>query len=325
MIAEAWDAGGLYQVGNFVGDSWKEWNDRFRDDLRDFFRGATDSVGRAADRLIGSASIYGPREREVEESINFVSCHDGFTLNDIVSYNQKHNEDNGEDNRDGCGENRSWNCGFEGATDNPAIEKLRNRQVKNFLTALMLSGGVPMFVMGDEVRRSQDGNNNAYCQDNETSWLDWNLLSEHGDVLRFVKLLIERRAIRDVNHERRRLSLSQSLRETKPVWHGVNLHRPDWSPFSHSIAISAESASEGVRGHIILNAYWEPLDFELPILSGTEKWRRWIDTGLDPPHDICEWKKEEPVPGTHYRACARSVVVLITNIGRMSRHPVNHS
>ena len=167
MIAEAWDAAGLYQVGNFVGDSWKEWNDRFRDDIRDFFRGANDSVARAADRLIGSASIYGPRERELEESINFVSCHDGFTLNDIVSYNQKHNEENGEDNRDGCGENRSWNCGFEGATDDPVIEKLRNRQVKNFLTALMLSGGVPMFLMGDEVRRSQGGNNNAYCQDNE--------------------------------------------------------------------------------------------------------------------------------------------------------------
>ncbi len=325
MIAEAWDAAGLYQVGSFVGDSWKEWNDRFRDDLRDFFRGATDSVGRAADRLIGSASIYGPREREPEESINFVSCHDGFTLNDVVSYNQKHNEENGEDGRDGCNENRSWNCGFEGPTDDPVIERLRNRQVKNFLTALMLSAGVPMFVMGDEVRRSQGGNNNAYCQDNETSWLDWNLLSKHGDVLRFVKLLTERRAIRDVDHERRRLSLSQSLREIKHAWHGVTLNQPDWSPFSHSIAISAESASEGVRGHIILNAYWEPLDFELPVLSGKEMWWRWIDTGLDPPHDICEWNEEQPVPGTNYRACPRSVVVLIANIGRISPHRVNHS
>ena len=271
MIAEAWDAAGLYQVGNFVGDSWKEWNDRFRDDIRDFFRGANDSVARAADRLIGSASIYGPRERELEESINFVSCHDGFTLNDIVAYNQKYNEENGENNRDGCAENRSWNCGCEGATDDPAIEKLRNQQVKNFLTALLLSGGVPMFLMGDEVRRSQRGNNNAYCQDNDTSWLDWNLLSKHGDVLRFVKLLIERRAIRDIDHEERRLSLSQSLHEVKHAWHGVKLNQPDWSPFSHSIAISAESASEGVRGHVILNAYWEPLEFELPILN---EWKR---------------------------------------------------
>ena len=143
MIAEAWDAAGLYQVGNFVGDSWKEWNDRFRDDIRDFFRGANDSVGRAADRLLGSPSIYGPKEREIEESINFVTCHDGFTLNDLVSYDHKHNEDNGEDNRDGSDDNRSWNCGIEGPTDDPAVETLRNRQVKNFLTAVMLSGGVP--------------------------------------------------------------------------------------------------------------------------------------------------------------------------------------
>ena len=155
MIAEAWDAAGLYQVGSFPGDSWKEWNDRFRDDVRDFFRGANDSVGRVADRLLGSPSIYGPREREVEESINFVACHDGFTLNDLVSYNYKHNEENGEGNRDGRDDYRSWNCGFEGPTDDPEIETLRNRQVKNFFTAVILSAGVPMFVMGDEVRRSQ--------------------------------------------------------------------------------------------------------------------------------------------------------------------------
>jgi glycogen operon protein len=193
MIAEAWDAAGLYQVGSFVGDSWKEWNDRFRDDVRDFFRGSSDSVGRMADRLLGSPSIYGQREREAEQSVNFVACHDGFTLNDVVTYNHKHNEENGEDNRDGRDDNRSWNCGFEGPTDDPTIEKLRNCQVKNFFTAEMLSVGVPMFVMGDEVRRSQSGNNNAYCHDNDTNWFDWELLSKHADVLRFVKLLIERR------------------------------------------------------------------------------------------------------------------------------------
>ena len=143
------------------------------------------------------------------------TCHDGFTLNDLVSYNHKHNEDNGEDNRDGCGENRSWNCGFEGPTDDPVIERLRNRQVKNFLTAVMLSAGVPMFVMGDEVRRSQRGNNNAYCQDNDTSWFDWNLLSKHSDVVRFVKLLIERRMMRDVAHERWRISLSRGTPRDK--------------------------------------------------------------------------------------------------------------
>ena len=157
MIAEAWDAAGLYQVGSFVGDSWKEWNGRFRDDVRDFFRGANDSVGRIADRLLGSPSIYGQKEREAEESINFVACHDGFRLNDAVSYNHKHNEENGEDNRDGAKDNRSWNCGVEGPSVDPEVEKLRNRQVKNFLTAAMLSGGVPMFVMGDEVQRRCPG------------------------------------------------------------------------------------------------------------------------------------------------------------------------
>ena len=316
MIAEAWDAAGLYQVGSFVGDSWKEWNDRFRDDVRDFFRGANDSVERAADRLLGSPGIYGPKEREAEQSINFVACHDGFTLNDLVSYNHKHNEENGEDNRDGCEENRSWNCGFEGPTDDPVIERLRNRQVKNFLTAVILSAGVPMFVMGDEVRRSQRGNNNAYCQDNYTSWFDWKLLSKHADVLRFVKLLIERRVMRDVEHERRRVSLSQVLREAKHAWHGVKLNQPDWSPSSHSLAISAELKNEGMLLHVILNAYWEDLDFELPIVTnGTENWRRWVDTALDPPHDICEWNTAAPVLGGTYRADARSVVVLIAGEG----------
>ena len=318
MIAEAWDAAGLYQVGNFVGDSWKEWNDRFRDDIRDFLRGANDSVGRAADRLLGSPGIYGPKERELEESINFVACHDGFTLNDVVSYNHKHNEENGEDNRDGCEENRSWNCGIEGPTDDPVIERLRNRQVKNFLTALMLSGGVPMFVMGDEVRRSQRGNNNAYCQDNDTSWFDWDLLRKHADVHRFVRLLIERRLMRDVEHERRRVSLSQVLREQNYAWHGVKLNQPDWSPFSHSIAIGGELKNEAVSAYMILNAYWEPLDFELPALSGGSKaWRRWIDTALDPPHEICEWNAEPVVPEGTYRVGARSVVVLIAANGRM--------
>ena len=319
MIAEAWDAAGLYQVGSFPGDSWKEWNDRFRDDTRDFFRAADDSVGRVADRLLGSPSIYGQREREVEESVNFVACHDGFTLNDLVSYNFKHNEENGEGNRDGPHDNRSWNCGFEGPTDDSEIETLRNRQVKNFFTAVILSAGVPMFVMGDEVRRSQRGNNNAYCHDNDTSWFDWNLLSKHADLVRFVKLLIERRVMRDVEHERHRVSLSQVLREQKHAWHGVKLNQPDWSPFSHSVALGGELKSERILVYIIFNSYWEALEFELPILrEGTEKWRRWIDTALDRPHEISEWNTEKPVVGTTYRAGARSVVVLIAGEGPMA-------
>ena len=317
MIAEAWDAAGLYQVGSFVGDSWKEWNDRFRDDVRDFFRGSNDSVPRIADRLLGSPSIYAAREREPEESINFVASHDGFTLNDVVSYNHKHNEENGESNQDGLEDNRSWNCGIEGPTDDPVIERLRNRQVRNFLTVVTLSAGVPMFVMGDEVRRSQRGNNNAYCQDNEASWFDWTLLSKHADVLRFVKLLIERRVMRDVEHERRRVSLNQALREEKHAWHGVKVGQPDWLACSHSIALQGELKREEVSAYIILNAFWEPLEFELPMSrNDTDKWCRWIDTALDPPHEICEWNAAKPVVGATYRAGPRSVVVLIARLGQ---------
>ena len=211
LIAEAWDAAGLYQVGSFVGDAWKEWNGRFRDDVRDFFRGEPGSLRRVADRMVGSPEIYGHKQREAEQSVNFVTCHDGFTLNDLVSYNQKHNEANGEDNRDGANDNRSWNCGVEGPTDDPAVEKLRNRQVKNFLTVTLMSLGVPMILMGDEVRRTQRGNNNAYCQDNEISWFDWTLVEKHADVHRFVSLLIARRLLRDVEHERQRVSLTTML------------------------------------------------------------------------------------------------------------------
>ena len=247
MIAEAWDAAGLYQVGGFVGDSWKEWNGRFRDDARSFFRGEDGSVARFADRLLGSPEIYGHEEREPEQSVNFVTCHDGFTLNDLVSYDRKHNEANGENNRDGADDNRSWNCGAEGPTDDPGVEKLRNRQVKNFLTVTMLSLGVPMILMGDEVRRTQAGNNNAYCQDNEISWFDWTLVAKHADVHRFVTLLNARRLLRDAEHERRRMSLNQLLRQAKTAWHGVKLNQPDWSPSSRSVAFTAEIRKEKLR------------------------------------------------------------------------------
>jgi isoamylase len=315
MIAEAWDAAGLYQVGSFLGDSWKEWNGRFRDDVRDFFRGAQRSVPRIADRFLGSPEIYGHKQREAEQSVNFVTCHDGFTLNDLVSYNQKHNDGNGEANRDGADDNRSWNCGVEGPSDDPVVEAVRNRQVKNFLAFTMLSLGVPMVVMGDEVRRSQGGNNNPYCQDNEISWFDWGLLAKHADIHRFLRLLIARRVQRDVRAERRRLNLDQFLRESKHAWHGVRLNEPDWSSNSHSLAFSAELAEEGLRLHLILNAYWEPLNFEMPSLTDGLAWRRWIDTNLDPPDDIIEWRAAPRVAGPTYQAGARSVVALVTGAG----------
>jgi glycogen operon protein len=311
MIAEAWDAAGLYQVGSFVGDNWREWNGQFRDDFRDFFRGAEHSVTRIADRLLGSHQIFRHEEREAEQSINFVACHDGFTLNDVVSYNLKHNEENGNDNRDGGDDNRSWNCGIEGPSADPAIESLRNRQVKNFFTVTMLSLGVPMILMGDEVRRTQRGNNNAYCQDNDISWFDWNLLNKHGDVLRFVRLLNERRLLRDMEHERRRWSLTELLRQAGHAWHGVKLGQPDWSPHSHSLALEGNVRTQNLRFYLMMNAWWEPLVFQLPPVTDSHVWRRWIDTALESPQDIVEWRAAPRLEGSLYRAGARSVAVLI--------------
>jgi isoamylase len=316
LIAEAWDAAGLYQVGSFIGDSWKEWNGRFRDDFRSFFRGEEASVGRVADRFLGSPEIYGHKQREAEQSVNFITCHDGFTLNDLVSNNQKHNEANCEENRDGANDNRSWNCGVEGPTDDPVIEKLRNRQVKNFLTTTLLALGMPMILMGDEVRRTQFGNNNNYCHDDELNWFDWNLLEKHADVHRFVNLLIARRLLRDVEAERQRKSLNQLLYEARKAWHGVKLYQPDWSHHSHSIVFSAEIPKEKLLLHLIMNAYWEPLEFELPSSAGRsgEPWRRWIDTALDSPHDIIEWQSAPAIDGDSYRAEPRSVVVLFSRL-----------
>ena len=312
LIAEAWDAAGLYQVGSFVGDSWREWNGKFRDDVRSFFRGEPGSVRRTSDRIIGSPQIYGHKDREAEQSVNFVTCHDGFTLNDLVSYNDKHNEDNGEGNRDGANDNRSWNCGVEGPTDDPAIERLRNRQIKNFLTVTMLSLGVPMIVMGDEGRRTQRGNNNAYCQDNPISWFDWSLVDKHADVYRFVRLLIQRRVLRETNPELQHESLNQLIQRANKAWHGVKRDQPDWSDNSHSVAFSAEVRKQNLLVYMIMNAYWEPLDFELPLMDkdSRESWRRWIDTSLDPPQDIVEWQSALPVSGDTYHARPRSVVVL---------------
>ncbi len=311
LIAEAWDAAGLYQVGSFIGDTWQEWNGRFRDDVRSFFRGDEGMVPRLADRMLGSPEVYGHKQREAGASVNFVTCHDGFTLHDLVSYNGKHNQANGEDNRDGADDNRSWNCGAEGPTDDPEIERLRNRQVKNMITVTLLSLGVPMLLMGDEVRRTQGGNNNAYCHDDESNWFDWGLVQKHADVLRFVRLLIARRTLRNETDERQRVSLAQMLRHARTAWHGVTPLAPDWSPHSHSLALGAEMPRDGLELHLITNAFWEALEFELPDCPGRGPWRRWIDTSLDSPHDIVEWEAARTVDDRRsYRVGPRSVVVL---------------
>jgi len=331
LIAEAWDAAGLYHVGTFIGDSWKEWNGKFRDDVRAFLKGDDGTVSRLQARLLGSPDLYGHEEREPEQSINFVTCHDGFTLNDLVSYNTKRNEANGEDNRDGTDQNLSWNCGAEGPTADPAIEALRTRQVKNFLAITLLSLGTPMLLMGDEVRRTQRGNNNAYCQDSEVSWFDWALAERHPDILRFVRRLIAHRLAREGSPEREALTLNQVLRQARIDWHGVRLHQPDWGYHSHALAATAHSlagtagslggTADGLAGnwaaHLMLNAYWEPLTFEVPPpLQGAEgPWRRWIDTALESPGDIADWAEAAPVPWPTYVVQARSVVALFSWTG----------
>ena len=313
LIAEVWDAGGLYQIGSFIGDSWQEWNGRFRDDVRSFFRGDEGSAGRFADRLVGSPEIFGHDVREPEQSVNFVTCHDGFTLNDLVSYDRKHNEANAENNRDGTDDNRSWNCGVEGPTNDPGIEKLRNRQVKNFLAITILSVGMPMILMGDEVRRSQGGNNNAYAQDNETSWFDWTLVDAHADLHRFVSLLNAQRALRDAEENGQKESLVELLRKSNNVWHGTKLNQPDWSPSSHSFALTAELPEQRLFIHLILNAYWEPLDFDLPPRQSEDEpnWRRWIDTSLESPLDIVPWAEATSISAPTYRVEAHSVVMFV--------------
>ncbi len=320
LIAEAWDAAGLYQVGSFIGDSWKEWNGRFRDDVRGFVKADAGTVRSLAQRVLGSPDIYGHQEREPEQSINFVTCHDGFTLNDLVTYNEKHNEANCEGNRDGSDRNLSWNCGVEGASEDAAVERLRRRQIKNFFVILLISVGVPMLQMGDEMRRTQRGNNNVYCHDNDVSWLDWGLLDRHRDLFRFVQILISHRLrwMEAGGFASFALSLNELLRNAEIDWHGVELGSPDWADNSHSIALTLRSG----RGrlpfwlHVMFNAYWETLDFELPAVPETavSGWRRWIDTALDSPEDIIEPPAAPLAPGKQYRVMPRSVAALFVRI-----------
>jgi glycogen operon protein len=277
LIVEAWDAAGLYQVGRFFGDSWKEWNGRFRDDA--FLKADSRTVRALASRIVGSPDLYAAENREPEQSINFVTCHDGFTLNDLVSYNRKHNEANGEGNRDGSDENLSWNCGVEGPTDDAAIEALRNRQVKNFLALTLLAIGTPMLRMGDEVRHSQAGNNNAYCTDDESVWFDWSALDRHADVHRFVQHLIAALNARNLPIGRADRTLNELLAQHRIEWHGVQLGAPDWGDPSHSLAATMHFDTDGLQLHLMINAYWEPLSFEIPPLPPSDEvWRRCLDT-----------------------------------------------
>jgi len=311
LIAEAWDAAGLYQVGGFAGGHWKEWNGRFRDDVRSFVRGDPGAVPALADRLLGSPQLYAASQREPAQSVNFVTSHDGFTLQDLVSYNNKHNLANGENNRDGHDDNRSWNCGVEGPTDDLDVLALRTRQIKNLLAINVLALGTPMLLMGDEMRRSQQGNNNAYCQDNATSWLDWTLLHRHADIHRFVRALIRLREQRTLLDGDPQLTLKELLARAKVQLHGVRLGAPDLSADSHSLAVSACAISSGLQMHFALNAYWDALEFELPLLPGepAEGWRRLLDTARGDAQDLLEFDAAPPAAGGLQRVEPRSVVM----------------
>ena len=320
LIAEAWDAAGLYQVGTFIGHRWAEWNGRFRDDVRRFVRGDNHTVRNLAASIVASPDLYPQPDREPNRSINFITCHDGFTLNDLVSYNHKHNEANRQNNEDGANENFSTNHGVEGPTDNPAILALRRQQMKNLLVILLMSQGTPMILMGDEVCRTQHGNNNAYCQDNPTSWMDWTLVKTNPEMLRFTRKMIEFTQRLRLLRQEKFLRFDPipdipRLNNTLPdaatlIWHGIHLGQPDWEDWSHSLAFTLHDPVDGEHIHVILNAYWEPLVFEIPPLSPGKAWFRIVDTHLPSPEDIAENETAHPVQTGYYLTASRSSVVL---------------
>jgi glycogen operon protein len=312
VAAEAWDAAGLYQVGHFPGQRWSEWNGQYRDTIRRFVKGEPGLVGAVADRMTGSPELYEWKGEQPVNSVNFVTVHDGFTLSDLVSYDRKHNDANGEGNRDGNDGNDSWNCGVEGETDDEAIEELRGRQVRNFATMLMVSQGVPLFVMGDEVRRTQRGNNNAYCQDNETSWFDWALTETNHEMLRFWQKLIafrkEHASLRRSRYFTGRVN-ARGLRDI--TWHGCSLDQPGFEdPDARSLAFTLAGSGDETDLHVLMNMYWEPLTFDLPQVEG-RSWARAVDTALPSPDDIADAGSETPVEGLSYTVTGRSVVVLV--------------
>lgn len=301
IIAEAWDAAGLYQVGSFsTNQRWAEWNGKFRDDVRRFLCGQAGMTAPLATRIAGSADLYQDDGRKPCNSINFITSHDGFTLYDQVSYNEKHNLDNGEDNRDGCNNNISWNSGCEGPSNDPAIEKLRLRRIKTFAAILMLSQGVPMLVAGDEFGRTQMGNNNAYCQDNEISWLNWELAERNHGLLRFFTQLIALRKRHPVFH--RADFFSENTPNPEIEWQSLSPGRPDWSNQCRTLAFVLHGENGGVRHDddffVMLNGGHAPQDFIIPAPPTGRLWHKLMDTAASSPHDLVAEKKAPPVGGT---------------------------
>lgn len=324
IIAEAWDAGGAYQVGWFPGGRWAEWNDRYRDDVRLFWRGDTGQVHHFATRLTGSSDLYLRDGRKPFHSINFITSHDGFTLNDLVSYNGKHNDENGEDNRDGSDHNISYNYGFEGATVNPLTEGIRNRQIKNMLLSLLVSLGTPMLLMGDEIRRTQGGNNNAYCQDNEISWMNWDNKHTHNDIFRFVRETIRFRKSHPAFLRPEFLTGKTESSHSAPdiTWYDEGGNPADWSKMNQFLGYRLL----GSQAHIISdcddNDFFIMFNSSVKDITATicpapkgKKWFRVIDTSYDSPYDILEPGCESLIQNQgKYVILARSSVVLMSRI-----------
>ena len=297
IIAEAWDAAGAYQVGSFGDDRWAEWNGRYRDDVRGYWRGDGGKRGALATRLAGSADLYQPGGRPPCNSINFITSHDGFTLNDLVSYQDKHNLANGENNRDGDNHNFSENFGVEGPTDQPIIDALRLRQIKNMVATLMLSQGVPMLVAGDEFRRTQNGNNNAYCQDNEISWLNWDLAEVNSDLIHFCRSLIQFR--RSQPTVRRKQFLS-GVPDSKDGWADVSWYSApgtaiQWHEGDNPITclLAAPLPADDPQGVgrdvlLLINSSSQGCQFMLPAIAKSKTWRLFVDTAAESPNDIFE-------------------------------------
>ena len=306
MIAEAWDAAGAYQVGSFHARRWSEWNGRFRDDVRRFWRGDPGMLGAFASRLAGSADLYEHTGKGPESSINYVTSHDGFTLNDLVSYAEKHNEANGEFNRDGTDANYSRNYGAEGPTDDPQINAVRTRQVKNVLLTLFVSHGVPMLLGGDEFRRTQRGNNNAYCQDNEIGWWVWDRLDEHANIHRFVRELIAaRKAQPSLRH-------AGFYTDEALQWIGPHGEPPRWDDSEARALGCYLSEDEGIAVVLLFNAGPTPVDFVLPSLPDRRCWRRKADTSYPSPDDIAPLREAEPLDQQgHYTMGPQSSAILI--------------
>jgi glycogen operon protein len=318
LIAEAWDAGGMYQVGSFPAyGRWAEWNGKYRDAIRKFIKGDLGLVGEIATRIQGSPDLY--YYRGPTASINFITCHDGFTLWDLVSYNGKHNEANGEHNNDGSNDNDSWNCGWEGESADPAVNALRMRQVKNALAILLLSRGVPMILMGDEVGRTQYGNNNSYCLDNEISWMDWGLENRNAELLRFTSLMVRFRRAHSTLRKNWFYEHRDRVGSGKPdiSFHGTEVWRPDFSPGSRTLAFLL-CGKHGDPPHrdiyVAMNTYWDGLPFRLPDAGGGNVWKVAVNTSMPSPQDIYELpdaprleNQDEVIVG------GRSVVILVSD------------